>query len=154
MAVIWGFNLSEMSWGAFGHARMFDRRWHLRRERFGASFPLLSHFDTDSLHPISIVVYQLAMLISLAAEVPSSSFSAFRRLTPPHLVHSNILSLQIRIPPIQNRSSLQLHRLGAQQPPHRRSDSVHRILRTRRHSIRSRLFLPPFLPQEDVPEVV
>jgi len=108
----------------------------------------------DSPHPLSIVVYQLAMLISLAAEVRSFSYSAFRRLTIPNLVHSNILSLQIRIPSIQNRSSLELHRLGAQQPPHRRRDSVHRLLRPRRHSIRRRLFLPPFLPQEDVPEVV
>ncbi|KAG7092025.1 hypothetical protein E1B28_008407 [Marasmius oreades] len=48
MPVIWGFDLSEMHWSAFGHANMFDRRWHLRRERF--------------------VVYQLAMLICLAAE--------------------------------------------------------------------------------------
>ncbi|KDR79643.1 hypothetical protein GALMADRAFT_243725 [Galerina marginata CBS 339.88] len=48
MAVIWGFNLSEMSWSAFGHKKMFDRRWHLRKERF--------------------IVYQLAMLIGLAAE--------------------------------------------------------------------------------------
>ncbi|KAF9254113.1 hypothetical protein L218DRAFT_968409 [Marasmius fiardii PR-910] len=37
-----------MHWSAFGHSNMFDRRWHLRRERF--------------------VVYQLAMLICLAAE--------------------------------------------------------------------------------------
>ncbi|KAF9463464.1 hypothetical protein BDZ94DRAFT_1308769 [Collybia nuda] len=48
MPVIWGFDLSHMSWGAFGHRKMFDRRWHLRRERF--------------------IVYQLAMLICLAAE--------------------------------------------------------------------------------------
>ncbi|ESK96178.1 hypothetical protein Moror_7252 [Moniliophthora roreri MCA 2997] len=48
MPVIWGFDLSEMSWSAFGHAKMFDKRWHLRRERF--------------------VLYQLAMLICLSAE--------------------------------------------------------------------------------------
>ncbi|KAF8150220.1 hypothetical protein B0H34DRAFT_733101 [Crassisporium funariophilum] len=48
MAVIWGFDLSHMSWGSFGHQKMFDRRWHLRRERF--------------------IIYQLAMLLSLAAE--------------------------------------------------------------------------------------
>ncbi|KAF8870837.1 hypothetical protein CPB84DRAFT_1855328 [Gymnopilus junonius] len=48
MTVIWGFNLSEMSWGAFGSKRMFDGRWYMRKERF--------------------IVYQLAMLIALAAE--------------------------------------------------------------------------------------
>jgi len=48
MAVIWGFDLSQMSWGAFNHRNMFNPRWHLRKERF--------------------IVYQLAMLISLAAE--------------------------------------------------------------------------------------
>ncbi|KAK7025478.1 hypothetical protein VNI00_016007 [Paramarasmius palmivorus] len=48
MPVIWGFDLSEMEWSAFGHAKMFDKKWHLRRERF--------------------VVYQLAMLIGLSAE--------------------------------------------------------------------------------------
>ncbi|KAK1227471.1 hypothetical protein PQX77_009534 [Marasmius sp. AFHP31] len=48
MPVIWGFDLSEMKWSAFGHKNMFDRRWHLRKERF--------------------IVYQLAMLIGLAAE--------------------------------------------------------------------------------------
>ncbi|KIM92053.1 hypothetical protein PILCRDRAFT_185 [Piloderma croceum F 1598] len=48
MPVIWGFDLSEMSWSAFEHKKMFDPRWHLRRERF--------------------IVYQLAMLICLAAE--------------------------------------------------------------------------------------
>ncbi|KAJ3503504.1 hypothetical protein NLJ89_g8403 [Agrocybe chaxingu] len=48
MAVIWGFDLSEMSWSAFEHRRMFEKRWYLRRERF--------------------IIYQLAMLIALAAE--------------------------------------------------------------------------------------
>jgi len=48
MPVIWGFDLSEMSWGAFSTPKMMDRKWHLRRERF--------------------IVYQLAMLICLAAE--------------------------------------------------------------------------------------
>jgi len=46
--VIWGFDLSELSFSAFTHAKLFDPRWHLRRER--------------------IVLYQLGMLISLAAE--------------------------------------------------------------------------------------
>ncbi|KAF9534081.1 hypothetical protein CPB83DRAFT_730261, partial [Crepidotus variabilis] len=48
MAVIWGFNLSEMRWNAFSHRNMFDRRWHLRKERF--------------------ILYQVAMLVALVAE--------------------------------------------------------------------------------------
>jgi len=48
MTVICGFDLSEIRLSAFGHKKMFDKRWHLRRER--------------------IVVYQLAMLMCLAAE--------------------------------------------------------------------------------------
>ncbi|GAA5926335.1 hypothetical protein JCM1841_005537 [Sporobolomyces salmonicolor] len=46
--IIWGFDLSELSFHAFSSREMFDPRWHLRRERF--------------------VAYQLAMLICLAAE--------------------------------------------------------------------------------------
>lgn len=48
MPVIWGFDLSEMRWNAFGHKQMFDPKWHLRKERF--------------------IVYQIAMLTALAAE--------------------------------------------------------------------------------------
>jgi ABC-type cobalt transport system substrate-binding protein len=48
MAIIFGFDLSEMSCNAFNHRKMFDKRWHLRRER--------------------LICYQLAMIISLAAE--------------------------------------------------------------------------------------
>ncbi|KAJ8508567.1 hypothetical protein ONZ45_g9177 [Pleurotus djamor] len=48
MVNIWGFELSEMKWSAFSSKNMFDKRWPLRRERF--------------------VLYQLAMLICLAAE--------------------------------------------------------------------------------------
>ena len=35
---IWGFDLSELSFGAFSSKKMFDRRWHLRRERFSEPF--------------------------------------------------------------------------------------------------------------------
>jgi len=34
---IWGFDLSELSFSAFSSKKMFDKRWHLRRERFGKS---------------------------------------------------------------------------------------------------------------------
>ncbi|KAJ3969140.1 hypothetical protein EV361DRAFT_922511, partial [Lentinula raphanica] len=45
---IWGFDLSEMKWSAFKGKNMYDRRWHLRRER--------------------LIAYQIAMNICLAAE--------------------------------------------------------------------------------------
>ncbi|GAA5906024.1 uncharacterized protein JCM6883_002527 [Sporobolomyces salmoneus] len=45
---IWGFDLSELSFSAFSSKKMFDKKWHLRRERF--------------------IAYQAAMLICLAAE--------------------------------------------------------------------------------------
>jgi len=57
MPVIWGFNLSEMSWGAFRHRQMFDKQWYLRRERF--------------------VSYKLAMLICLAAQC-TATYSMFK----------------------------------------------------------------------------
>jgi len=46
--VIWGFDLGEMSWGAFSTRSMLSGKWYLRRERF--------------------IFYQLAMLTCLAAE--------------------------------------------------------------------------------------
>lgn len=39
--VILGFDLGEMRWSAFSGREMFSRRWHLRRERFSQSTPLL-----------------------------------------------------------------------------------------------------------------
>ncbi|KAL7418812.1 hypothetical protein Q5752_006496 [Cryptotrichosporon argae] len=48
MPVVLGFELNELSFKAFSSKRMFDRRWHLRRERF--------------------IAYQVAMLVGLAAE--------------------------------------------------------------------------------------
>ncbi|KAF4568626.1 hypothetical protein EYR36_010638 [Pleurotus pulmonarius] len=48
MVNIWGFELSEMSFSAFGSKNMFDKRWPLRKER--------------------VILYQLAMSICLAAE--------------------------------------------------------------------------------------
>jgi len=43
-----GFDLTEMRWDAFSRAKMYDRRWHLRRER--------------------LIAYQIAMNVCLAAE--------------------------------------------------------------------------------------
>lgn len=34
---IWGFDLGELSFSAFSSKAMFDKRWHLRRERFSTS---------------------------------------------------------------------------------------------------------------------
>lgn len=34
---IWGFPLGDLSFGAFSSTRMFDPRWHLRKERFSES---------------------------------------------------------------------------------------------------------------------
>ncbi|KAF8579713.1 hypothetical protein K439DRAFT_1322482, partial [Ramaria rubella] len=58
---IWGFDLSEMSWSAFRPKQMFDKRWHLRTERF--------------------ILYQLAMIICLAAECTATySLSKYENL--------------------------------------------------------------------------
>ncbi|KAF6765698.1 hypothetical protein DFP72DRAFT_1039482 [Ephemerocybe angulata] len=48
MAKVWGFDLSEMHWSAFGSKEMMDPRYHLRKQR--------------------IIVYKIAMSVSLAAE--------------------------------------------------------------------------------------
>ncbi|KAF6746987.1 hypothetical protein DFP72DRAFT_921235 [Ephemerocybe angulata] len=48
MTKIWGFDLSEMHWSAFGSKEMMDPRYHLRKQR--------------------IIVYKIAMSVSLAAE--------------------------------------------------------------------------------------
>lgn len=37
---IWGFDLSEMRWNAFKGKNMYDKRWHLRRERLSPFFSL------------------------------------------------------------------------------------------------------------------
>jgi len=60
--VIWGFDLGEMSWGAFSTRRMLSGKWHLRRERF--------------------ILYQLAMLTCLAAECTATySLAKYSALT-------------------------------------------------------------------------
>ncbi|KAF8315423.1 hypothetical protein DL93DRAFT_2196791 [Clavulina sp. PMI_390] len=59
--VIFGFDLADMRWSAFSSREMFSRRWHLRRERF--------------------IVYQIAMLICLAAECTATySLAKYEKL--------------------------------------------------------------------------
>lgn len=98
---IWGFNLGEISWGAFSSRRMFSDRWHLRSERFGSCL-LPLHFPHHS--QCRVVVYQLAMLICLAAECTATySLSKYEKLqtnvqnaSPGALLHNNdIISAQI-----------------------------------------------------------
>jgi len=82
---IWGFDLSEMSWGAFAHKRMFERGWHLRRER--------------------IIAYQLAMNLCLAAECTATySLSKYNDLQTnveqtnghlPHLHNNDIIAAEV-----------------------------------------------------------
>ncbi|GAA6015779.1 hypothetical protein JCM11491_002477 [Sporobolomyces phaffii] len=81
---IWGFDLSELSFSAFSSKKMFDRKWHLRRERF--------------------VAYQAAMLICLAAEC-TATYSKYEdlqdhiedRYAPAHLYNNDIIDFQIVI---------------------------------------------------------
>ncbi|GAA5929834.1 uncharacterized protein JCM15063_004637 [Sporobolomyces koalae] len=81
---IWGFDLSELSFSAFSSKKMFDRRWHLRRERF--------------------IAYQAAMLICLAAECTATySLSKYEdlqdhiedRFAPAHLYNNDIIDMEI-----------------------------------------------------------
>ncbi|GAA5985580.1 hypothetical protein JCM10908_007030 [Rhodotorula pacifica] len=81
---IWGFDLGELSFSAFSSKAMFDRRWHLRRERF--------------------VAYQAAMLICLAAECTATySLSKYEdlqdhiegRFAPAHLYNNDLLDMEI-----------------------------------------------------------
>ncbi|GAA6057100.1 hypothetical protein JCM3770_002080 [Rhodotorula araucariae] len=83
-----GFPLGDLTiasfFGAFSSKRMFDPRWHLRRERF--------------------VAYQAAMLICLAAECTATySLSKYedlqthieKRFSPAHLYNNDIIDMQI-----------------------------------------------------------
>ncbi|GAA5882785.1 hypothetical protein JCM3774_006090 [Rhodotorula dairenensis] len=81
---IWGFDLGELSFSAFGSKAMFDKRWHLRRERF--------------------VAYQAAMMICLAAECTATySLAKYEnlqdnienRFAPAHLYNNDICDMQI-----------------------------------------------------------
>ncbi|POY75549.1 hypothetical protein BMF94_1452 [Rhodotorula taiwanensis] len=81
---IWGFDLGELNFSAFKSSNMFDRRWHLRRERF--------------------VAYQAAMLICLAAECTATySLDKYEdlqthvedRFAPAHLYNNDIIDMEI-----------------------------------------------------------
>lgn len=81
---IWGFDLGELSFSAFSSKAMFDKRWHLRRERF--------------------IAYQAAMMICLAAECTATySLSKYEdlqdhvedRFAPAHLYNNDIIDMQI-----------------------------------------------------------
>lgn len=59
--IIWGFDLGDMKWSAFSSSEMFSRKWHLRRERF--------------------IIYQIAMLVCLAAECTATySLAKYEKL--------------------------------------------------------------------------
>ncbi|GAA6009572.1 uncharacterized protein JCM10292_006683 [Rhodotorula paludigena] len=81
---ILGIPLGDLSFSAFSSKKMFDRRWHLRAERF--------------------VVYQLAMLICLAAECTATySYAKYEDLEehvenafpPADLNRTNIMGFHI-----------------------------------------------------------
>ncbi|BGP20151.1 hypothetical protein JCM10213_000764 [Rhodosporidiobolus nylandii] len=82
--VIFGFDLSEMSFHAFKTAEMMDKQYHLRKER--------------------IIAYQLAMLVCLAAECCATySLSKYEDLQghietnfpPAHLYQNDIIDMEI-----------------------------------------------------------
>ncbi|GAA5972911.1 hypothetical protein JCM11641_003999 [Rhodosporidiobolus odoratus] len=82
--VIWGFNLSEMSFHAFKTQELMDKRYHLRKER--------------------VISYQLAMLVCLAAECcVTYSLSKYEDLQghietaypPAHVYQNDIIDFQI-----------------------------------------------------------
>ena len=41
--MVWGFDLTELSWSAFSRKSMFDPHWHLRPERLGKVSTWLAH---------------------------------------------------------------------------------------------------------------
>ena len=61
--VIWGFDLGEMSWGAFNSRRMMSGKWYLRRERFSQLKP--SYLSLSFLQ-----TYVLPFVISPASMLP------------------------------------------------------------------------------------
>ncbi|GAA5863645.1 hypothetical protein JCM8547_003679 [Rhodosporidiobolus lusitaniae] len=82
--VIWGFDLSEMSFHAFKTKELMDPRWHLRKER--------------------VIAYQVAMLVCLAAECCATySLSKYEdlqghietRFPPAHVYQNDIIDLEI-----------------------------------------------------------
>lgn len=122
MPVIWGFDLSHMSWRAFGHKKMFDRRWYLRRERFSKHFCSWSFFPAPDPYFLK-VIYQVclpgaARRVSIKSRLPACHAHMSRRRSEswnfihtayPHLifpqVYRDLLALKIREPARQYRGS-------------------------------------------------
>ncbi|GAA5820983.1 hypothetical protein JCM11251_001907 [Rhodosporidiobolus azoricus] len=82
--VIWGFDLSELSFGAFSTKSLMDPKWHLRKER--------------------IIFYQLAMMVCLAAECCATySLSKYedqqdnieRDFPPAHVYNNDLIDMEI-----------------------------------------------------------
>lgn len=92
---IWGFELRELSFRKFSIKNLWDSRYYLRRERVGQSplllspslsprhlpVPLHSPHTHLSLSHAHTAFYQLAILLSLAAEISATySLSKYSRL--------------------------------------------------------------------------
>ncbi|KAK6544840.1 hypothetical protein TWF694_001521 [Orbilia ellipsospora] len=77
MAVIWGLDLREIQWNKFASKNMFDKKWHLRREK--------------------MIIYQLAMISMVCSEsVGTAALSAYvdqqshlETIYPSSHVHNN-----------------------------------------------------------------
>jgi len=65
----WASNSQRWAGPQFDHARMFNRRWHLCRESCASFFTSIPTLSGDCQHWWTVVLYEPAVLISLAAEV-------------------------------------------------------------------------------------
>ncbi|GAA6052844.1 hypothetical protein RTBOTA2_006354 [Rhodotorula toruloides] len=81
---VWGFPLGDLNFQAFSSKKMFDPRWHLRKERF--------------------IAYQVAMLVCLAAECTATySLDKYEdlqthiesRFSPAHLYQNDLIDMEI-----------------------------------------------------------
>ncbi|BGP27749.1 hypothetical protein Rt10032_c13g5095 [Rhodotorula toruloides] len=81
---VWGFPLGDLNLQAFSSKKMFDPRWHLRKERF--------------------IAYQVAMLVCLAAECTATysldKYEALQthiesRFSPAHLYQNDLIDMEI-----------------------------------------------------------
>lgn len=104
---IFGFDLSELRWSAFGLKSLMEKGWHLRRERVSESSG-----EGDEGEEIlransagrSAVLYQLAMILSLAAEaVATYSLAKYSDLQtdiqkafpPTYVFNNDIINSQV-----------------------------------------------------------
>lgn len=138
--VIFGFNLAEMKWSAFSSREMFNRRWHLRRERFGRSTQFL-------LPSINLPAHYL--LATSCSHLPDchARMSCSR-------VHSDLLPFQVRKATDPCRAGFRKYRSPPQQRSHCRRSPHHCILCLRRHPLWRRFLLPPLLPPSTIPQMV